>query len=80
MLTTDQQDVTGEWMNQKEFESRMESIDDLARMLIGAMRNIGILANRPLADKDLENLKEMLLGLRNLLEVRYKKEVSDATL
>jgi hypothetical protein len=62
-------------MNQEELEARMEGIDDLARMLIGAMRNIGILANRPLENKDLENLKEMLLGLRNLLEVRYKKEI-----
>jgi hypothetical protein len=62
-------------MNQEELESRMEGIDDLARILIWAMRNIGILANRPLENKDLENLKEMLLGLRNLLEVRYKKEI-----
>jgi hypothetical protein len=62
-------------MNQKEFESRMEGVDDLARMLIGAMQNIGILANKPMSEKDLGNLREMLLGLRNLLESRYKKEV-----
>lgn len=53
---------------------RLKGAEDLSIMLIGAMRNIGILANRPMSDNDLNNLKEMLAGIRNLLEQRYKRE------
>jgi hypothetical protein len=60
-------------MDDKEIETRLKGADDLARAMFNLMEQMNIMNGRQMTEHDKTGLKEMLLGLRNMLVETYKR-------
>lgn len=63
-------------MDRKEAETRIKGAEDLARLMLNMMETMNIMNGKQMLESDKNNLKEMLLSMRNLLDEKYKKMVS----
>ena len=63
-------------MDKNEAELRLRGADDLARLMLNMMEQMGIMSGKKMTDIDRTNLQEILISLRKLLEERYSKKMN----
>jgi hypothetical protein len=65
-----------EIVDKNEAELRLRGADDLARLMLNMMEQMGIMSGKKMTDIDRTNLQEILISLRKLLEERYSKKMN----
>ena len=63
-------------MDKNEAELRLRGADDLGRLMLNLMEQMGIMSGKKMTDIDRTNLQEILTSLRKLLEERYNKKMN----
>jgi hypothetical protein len=62
-------------MERLEIEQRVKGMDDFMRMFYISFRNMALLNEKfVINEKDFSNMKEMLMGIRNVLIEKYRRE------
>jgi hypothetical protein len=62
-------------MNRQEAQWRLLGADDFIKIFVKSLENIGIFQNQPVAREDLKKTEEMMNHLRQLLILRYQREI-----
>lgn len=63
-------------MKRQEAQWRILGADDFAKMFVKSLQNIAIFQGRPVSTEDVQKTQEMLNHLRQLLILRYQREIS----